>query len=326
MSGVLLLKEKAKSFYGKNDMFINPLAKFLLTLITLCMINSNIGYMGSINNFFVVMIISVMGAILPIGATVLLETVVIVAHLFSLSMELAAVTLIVFLIFYLLCFRISSKHSVWVVITLLCFMFKVPYVVPVAAGLLATMASIVPVCFGVVIYYIINFAKEYEKVIETAETSDMFDNFLTVINGVLDKEIILVALSFSLTIAIVYVIRRLSIDYSWIYAIVAGALTDFVMLLVGNVIFGTDIGFVGILIGLFLAILVGYVINIFFFGVDYSRTERVQYEDDEYYYYVKAVPKYSVTVTDVKVKKINTQKKKKVERDYDDFDEIDINF
>ena len=32
----------------------------------------------------------------------------------------------------------------------------------------------------------------------------------------------------------------------------------------------------------------------FLFSVDYSRTERVQFEDDEYYYYVKAVPKVVV--------------------------------
>ena len=35
--------------------------------------------------------------------------------------------------------------------------------------------------------------------------------------------------------------------------------------------------------------------------VDYSRTENVQFEDDEYYYYVKAIPKMSVEAPDVNV-------------------------
>ena len=39
-----------------------------------------------------------------------------------------------------------------------------------------------------------------------------------------------------------------------------------------------------------------------FFDLDYSRTERVQFEDDEYYYYVKAVPKMYVPTTDKQVK------------------------
>jgi len=46
------------------------------------------------------------------------------------------------------------------------------------------------------------------------------------------------------------------------------------------------------------------------FSVDYERTEMVQFEDDEYYYYVKAVPKNLVAIPEKQVKKINTQHKK----------------
>jgi len=44
------------------------------------------------------------------------------------------------------------------------------------------------------------------------------------------------------------------------------------------------------------------------FGVDYGRTENVQFEDDEYYYYVKAVPKMTVAVQAKTVKRINSQR------------------
>ena len=43
--------------------------------------------------------------------------------------------------------------------------------------------------------------------------------------------------------------------------------------------------------------------------MDYSRTEKVQFEDDEYYYYVKAVPKMTVAAQTKTVKKINTQRR-----------------
>lgn len=324
MTGILMLKEKLKKFYGRNDMFIVPIAKFLLAFTALCFINGNIGYMNKLNNIFVAVILSLLCALFPNGATVLIITLVMVAHLFSVSMELAAVTLLIFLIIYLFYFRFTAKSSVWMIITMVCFLMKIPYVVPVAAGLLASAASIIPVLFGTIVYYIMTFAKEYANVSAGKGIDDMFANFQAVLNGLMNKEIILIAISFSLTIAIVYIIRRLSIDYAWIYAVVAGSLTDFVMLLVGNVIFGTNIGFMGILVGLFLSIAVGYILNILFFGVDYSRTEKVQYEDDNYYYYVKAVPKYSVAATEVKVKKINTQKKRRViEQDIDD---MDLNF
>ena len=324
MTGILMLKEKLKRFYARNDMFIVPVAKFILAFAALCFINSNIGYMKTLNNILVVIIISLPCALFPNGVTVLIVTLVVIAHLFSLSMELAVVTFLIFLLLYLFFFRFTEKSSFWMIITMVCFLMKIPYVVPVAAGLLSSAVTIIPVLFGTVVYYIMMFAKEYAGIVTGTEANDMFANFKVVLNGMMNKEIVLIAISFALTIAIVYIIRRMSIDYSWIYAVIAGSLTNFVMLLVGNMIFSTNIGFMGILIGLFLSIAVGYVLNILFFGVDYSRTEKVQYEDDNYYYYVKAVPKYSVAATDVKVKKINTQKKRRVVEQ--DIDDMDLNF
>lgn len=327
MNGFAAFNEKLKEIYGKYDVFIDPLAKFLLAFITLTSINGSTGYMKSLNNGLIIFVLGLMCAFLPNGATVLIISLLMVAHFFAASMELAVVTLIVFCLMYLFYFRFTANASVWVVLTLLCCMMKMPYVIPVAAGLLSNMFSAIPVIFGVIIYYMLNFGKGYVKEIRgTEEAGDLFDNFKNVVSGIMDKEIILIALSFALTIVIVYVIRRLSVDYAWIYAVVAGALTNFVMLLVGNAIFSTDIGFVGVLIGLILSIVVGLILYVIFFGVDYSRTERLQFEDDKYYYYVKAVPKYGTPTKDVKVRKINTQPKKTRPVDPDGLDDLDLDF
>ena len=60
------------------------------------------------------------------------------------------------------------------------------------------------------------------------------------------------------------------------------------------------------------------MLEFFVFGGDYSRTERLEYEDDEYYYYVKAVPKASVSTSERSIKKINAEpvreEKKKEDR------------
>ena len=37
--------------------------------------------------------------------------------------------------------------------------------------------------------------------------------------------------------------------------------------------------------------MVSLILQFFLFHVDYRRTEYLEYEDDEYHYYVKAVPK-----------------------------------
>ena len=51
------------------------------------------------------------------------------------------------------------------------------------------------------------------------------------------------------------------------------------------------------------------MLEFFVFNVDYSRTEHVQFEDDEYYYYVKAVPKNTVTAPQKRVKTIRVPEK-----------------
>ena len=63
-----------------------------------------------------------------------------------------------------------------------------------------------------------------------------------------------------------------------------------------------------------LSLLLAVVLQFFVFNVDYSRTEKVQFEDDEYYYYVKAVPKIVVSKPEKKVKQINSQKGRSVSR------------
>ena len=59
------------------------------------------------------------------------------------------------------------------------------------------------------------------------------------------------------------------------------------------------------IIGGAVAIITGLILEFLFFSVNYSRTERMQFEDDEYYYYVKAVPKIIVSAPEVSVKHIN---------------------
>ena len=46
--------------------------------------------------------------------------------------------------------------------------------------------------------------------------------------------------------------------------------------------------------------------------VDYARSERLQFEDDEYYYYVKAIPKVAMTTPEKTVKKINERQETEI--------------
>ena len=228
-------------------------------------------------------------------------------------MECAVITLVIFLVLFLLYFRFSPKDTIVVLLTPMSFLLGIPYAMPLAMGLLGTPASAISVGCGVIVTYLINYIADGANTLSTMETEDMATRFRFVIDGFLDnKAMILTIAVFAVTIILVYLIRRLSIDYAWTIAIIAGALGDIMILLVGDLIFDTNVSILGLIIGTVFSVAVAKIVEFFAFHVDYSRTESVQFEDDEYYYYVKAVPKITVATPSRTVKKINTLKKRPV--------------
>ena len=81
----------------------------------------------------------------------------------------------------------------------------------------------------------------------------------------------------------------------------------------GNMVLELHISYGTIILSSIIGILLGFVLELVFFSVDYSRTERVQFEDDEYYYYVKAVPKVVVATPEKTVKHITEHTQEKEE-------------
>ena len=84
-------------------------------------------------------------------------------------------------------------------------------------------------------------------------------------------------------------------------------------MVISDFLFDVSVPMAELLVGTLVSMVLAAVYNFMIFAVDYSRTEYVQFEDDDYYYYVKAVPKITVSAPDVKVQKINSAKKKRRE-------------
>ncbi len=89
-----------------------------------------------------------------------------------------------------------------------------------------------------------------------------------------------------------------------------GSTLDVLVLLFGDLMYNTKLSILGLIVGSVVSVLLAKILEFFVFNVDYSRTEYVQFEDDEYYYYVKAVPKNTkVAVPQKRVKTIRVPEK-----------------
>lgn len=98
-------------------------------------------------------------------------------------------------------------------------------------------------------------------------------------------------IAFVVVVLAVNLIRTRMMDYAWRIAIIAGGVLYIVIMLAGSMSIGVEVSMVSLIIYTVVAVLIGIILEFFVFGGDYTRTERLEYEDDDYYYYVKAVPK-----------------------------------
>ncbi len=310
MKTLLVLKENIRAAYSKYETYITPLFKFLLALISLLLINRKLGYMTKLDHMMAVMVVSLLCSFLPYNFMVIAAAAFIVAHLYALSIECAVVVLALFLLLFLLYFRLAPKDALLVLLTPLCFMLKIPVVIPLSAGLLCTPASVVSVAFGTVTYYLIDFISVNAASFETVEAEKAVQKIRIMIDGIRNNKLMFVVVAaFAITTILVFLIRRRALDYAWTIAMLAGAILNMIILLVGELIFDLNISIIATIVGTAVSVLLVWVIQFFVFNVDYTRTEHVQFEDDEYYYYVKAVPKITVAAADKSVKRINIQRK-----------------
>jgi len=264
-----------------------------------------------LDNLSIVLIVALMCSFMPMNFIVFVSAAFVVLHMYALSLECAAITLVVFLILFLLYLRFSPKDTLVVVLTPMTFALGIPYVMPLAMGLLGTPVSAVSVGCGVIVTYLINYIADSATTLSGMEAEEMSAKIRFVIDGFIDnKAMMLTIVAFAITIVLVYLIRRMSVDYAWTIAIGAGALADMMILLIGDFMFDTNVSILGLILGSIIAVLIAKLVEFFAFHVDYSRTEKVQFEDDEYYYYVKAVPKVTVATPSRTVKKINSSRKR----------------
>ena len=134
----------------------------------------------------------------------------------------------------------------------------------------------------------------------------------SLVDGILNNKAMMVYVAaFAVTVLVVYIIRRLSIAYCWQIAIGVGAFACLFTLIVANRVFKGGVSVGGAFVGLIVSVILNIILQYFCFDLDYNRTEKVQFEDDEYYYYVKAVPKNTIHTAGKSQKKPAENKKAK---------------
>ena len=302
MIGLLVFKEKLKQFYGKYNIYIVPVVKFLVGFLTFWLINANVGFMSKLKNPLIPVVMGLVASFIPYGVTAFLAGVFILIHVAQVSLEIALVIFVFVLAVTVLYYGFRPGDGYLLLLTPLLFFLRIPYVVPLVVGLSGSLVSIVPVCSGVCIYYILMYLKQNAGTLTGSSMAEMADRFIQIVKNVFGNELMWVMVAaFAAAILVVFILKNLSVDYSWSIAIVA-------VIFIGDFNFNLPVSAGSMIFGIVASVVIALIYQFFVFAVDYTRTEYLQYEDDDYYYYVKAVPKLTVSAPDVKVQRIYSRK------------------
>ena len=305
MTALLELKQKIKNLYGEYEIYILPFLKFVLALVYFIWINANMGYMEQINNIFIVLILALICSILPSGVMIFVGFAMMLAHGYALGPEVAGFLLVLILFMAILFLRFSSGTNLVLVFTPLSFGFSVPALLPIGSGLLSSAASALPAGCGVVIYYFIRFVHAQSAALSDQGT-EIAEKLKLLSDGLVQNWAMwITVIAFVVVVLLVNLLRTRAFDYAWRIAIIVGGVTYILIILAGDFCLDVTVSMIPMIFSTVASVLVGFVLEFFVFGGDYSRTERLEYEDDEYYYYVKAVPKAAVATSERSIKKIN---------------------
>ena len=291
MNKLLEIKDKAVKFCGEYEHFILPVVRFAVAFIAFITIDLNIGYMAKISSMLVALLLALVCALLPVNAILWIASIMILLDMYALSIEVFAITFVLLLVLYFVYFRFAPKDGMLVILTPICFQLHIPSVVPVAAGLLRRAYSVVAIICGTLLYYFLDGIRQNASALaEVVDKKGQSTTKLNVTMGQLldNKEMFIVMAIFVITTLVVYQVRR--------------GLIQLVALVVAYLVLGLPEKIIWLVLSTVVAIFAGVVIQFIFMNLDYARTENVQFEDDEYYYYVKAVPKKMIAKEEKVVK------------------------
>ncbi len=309
MLRLLVLKEEIRAFYGKYSMFIVPVLKFVLIYAAARVLNENVGYLRVLQEPYIPVLLALFCSVLPFSGISMVMGLYLLAHISGVSLETALFIAIFLSVVGMLYYGFKPGNSYLLIVVPLLFALRLPYVVPLVMGLCGGFASVIPVSAGIALYYFLLYIKNNVGVLTNDLAVDISQRYLQILNGILSNRLMyIMILAFSLTIIVVYLIHLLSIDYAWEIALAAGVVSLLSFIFIGEYLLNVTLPILDLALGMLLSALLAYLYKFFVFHVDYSRTEYTRFEDDDYYYYVKAVPKISVKVPDVKVQKIHTVK------------------
>ncbi|MCQ4726469.1 hypothetical protein NE664_07350 [Anaerotignum faecicola] len=299
MESIIALGQEFTKIFRKNQMPLELFFKFIGGLFVFSLISTlGKGGLGGVKSVLFILLCAALTTVTPPSAFIILCGAACCFYLMFISVETAAVVFLVFFLIFVFYVRVFPKESLIIPIMLCAYFLRVPYAVPILAGIYVGARAVVPVGTAVFLHYNAYMLEEMVKLAPRETFTPMgaldtgvkiYEYVSTALLG--DKGWLYTAAVLILAVLAGRLINSAFIDNERQFSIAVSSAVILIGLLAAKFLGGADLSAAGVIISPVVSALIAYIAVNVDFVLDYSRAERVKFQDDNYYYYVKAVPK-----------------------------------
>lgn len=309
MTTFMKLRDSVRSFFSAHSYWLSTIAKGVMWFICATMINRYLGFSEVLSSPLIALGLSVFLAFPPMSVGGIVFSVAVLLQVFSLSRHAVIAAIGFFLLAYIICGIYRCERTEFFVIQSSMYFLGLPFLAPLFTGLFGKAKNGGSVAFSCIIsWFLKTISENAAQLTDSSAPVTMAD---LLVKEIVSNPMFYVYLSACMAVFVVSrLITRLPVDYAWQIAAGAGVMAGFFIGLTGRLFLDRRSGIVPLIISSLIVAAAGLIVSLFFRDLDYSRTEKVSFEDDEYLYYVTAVPKIHVAEEVNEIKKIKTPEKK----------------
>ncbi len=291
MYAILIIRDTILDIYNRFNFILRPVLKFAAAFIILFVLQSKAGYFEPFSRLVSIAAASFFCAFFPPGCISFVAGVFLIADMVSLSYAMAVFGAGSLLLIFILYYGFKPGTGIIISIVPLSFAFNIPFTVPILLGMTLGLHAVIPAALGVFIWNMIRYFIVNADKLAAESTVEIAESFIEIASAILsDGYMVLIIAAYVLTVIAVSIISSSSMNYSWTTAVITGAIISGALFIAGDIMYSGR-PLLNDILGFIVSMVIVVIYKIAFFSVDYRSTERLRFEDDEYIYYVKAVPK-----------------------------------
>ena len=303
MEKLLIYRERFLKFLAIRGRYIQAGTRFLGGMILFYTLGKLFNYTEFFTEPFFAVIMGAISIFIPTAAVALIFYVVIFLQLLHVSLEIALFFVLAVLLYFLVYQRVFPETRIYLMMAMVIFYIGLPASLPIFLGMFCGIVGLPALLMGTFLYYL---AIMVQQTVNQLASGSIHGKVYTLLaaRAIDNKELLLYFVIFCLVTVLVTAIRRKGAAHSWNVSIISGGVVYLILMFVGGYFTNSKVDITSQITMIILSVVIALIVQFLYNVIDYTREETFEFEDEEYYYYVRAIPKVSVEEEEINVTQI----------------------